>query len=153
MKVNWRRLFSISTSDTELFNESNNKFEFVGCNKKEYSCLSILPQVNNYFRESDIYFNDKDFYRALKAIENAYYKAGELTDMECVNCSAFFQASAIQSLESIHAELKSMTTGLFGTKRYIPQYQMAAQLLRKLKHKEDSEVTTFSPAMEPAYQH
>ncbi len=133
MKVNWRRLFSFSVSDNEYLIDSKDKIEFIGCKKTEYSCLSYLPAINHYFRESDKHFINKDFNLSIDALDKAHQIAGELRDVDCLTCAKFFQVTAVQSLENVHSELEKMTRGLFATRRYQPCYEKAEELLKQLR--------------------
>jgi hypothetical protein len=133
MKINWTRLFSLSVSDSEYYEDKKDKIEFVGCKVTHRSCINYLPAINDNFRDSENFFRNKDYNRAIDALERAYYIAGELQKSDCRRCSLFFQATVVQSLTNIHIELRRMSKGLFGTTRYQECYLKADALLNKFK--------------------
>lgn len=155
MKINWNKMFSTSVSENGYIEEKSDKIEFTGCKMSGHSCLNYLPKINDHFRESDLFYGDRDFNRAIDALEKAWYEAGELKDPDCQRCSLFFQATVIQSLENIHSELESMTKGIFGTKRYQSCYLKADGLLKRIRTtKEVKPEYTFnkvSSVLQPAY--
>lgn len=155
MKINWNKMFSFSASESEYFEEQRDKIEFTGCKHSGKSCLNYLPRINDHFRESDLFYRDRDFNRAIDALEKAWYKAGELKDPDCQRCSLFFQATVLQSLESIHTELDRMTKGIFGTKRYQSCYIKADDLLKRIRTtkevKPEYTLKKVSSVLQPAY--
>lgn len=155
MKINWNKIFSLSTSESEYYEEKSDKIEFTGCKLSGKGCLNYLPKINDHFREADLFFRDRDFNRAIDALEKAWYKAGELKEPDCQRCSLFFQATVIQSLESIHNELERMTKGIFGTNRYQSCYIKTDDLLKRIKTVNKVQLeyspSKVSPAFQPAY--
>ncbi|MFW6275910.1 MAG: hypothetical protein ACOC2M_04695 [bacterium] len=133
MKVNWKKVLLISVSEEEYFNDPADKIEFAGCKKSAEHCLDYLPQINEYFRESDKFHRAKDFHQAIDALKNAYDVAKSIREPDCQRCVMFFKATVIQSLENIHFELVRMGKGIFATKRYQPSCVKAEKLLIQLK--------------------
>ncbi len=155
MKVNWNKLFSISVSEEVYFNDQKDKIEFVGCNLSGERCLDYLPQINEFFRESDRFHRAKDFNRAIDALEHAYGVAEEIKEPECQRCAMFFKATVIQSLESLHVELEKMGRGIFSTRRYDSCCLKAEGLLMRLTAKKgvnaEYSITDKSLSLQPAY--
>lgn len=155
MKINWNKMFSIAALESEYFEENKDKIEYTGCKLSGKVCLNYLPEINNHFRESDLFYRDRDFNRAIESLEKAWFKAGEIKEADCQMCVMFFQATVVQSLESIHNELKRMTKGIFATKRYQSCFLKADDLLKRMKTKRDvkPEYTPgkVSSAFQPAY--
>lgn len=153
MKINWNKIFSFSTSENEYFEEKRDKIEFTGCKLSGKFCLNILPEINDHFRESDLLYRDRDFNRAIDALEMAWHKAAEIKGSDCQMCVLFFQATVVQSLESIHSELEKMTSGIFATKRYQSCYIKADELLKRISTKKEVKPVyssgTISSAIEP----
>ena len=133
MKVNWRKLFTLSVSDSKYFDDDSAKIEYTGCNISKKSCLNYLPEINNHFRKSDIFYREKEFDQSLESLEKAYDIAGKIKEPACLNCALFFQATVIQSIKNIHNELENMSKGLFAIRRYQPSYVKADELLKNIK--------------------
>ena len=107
MKINWHKIFSLSVSDSEYFNDDKVKIEYTGCNFGPQSCLNLLPEINKHFHKSHIFYRDKEFDQSLGSLEKAYNIAGEIKEPVCLQCAMFFQATVIQSIENIHSELEN----------------------------------------------
>ena len=156
MGINLRKFFTLSVDEQEYFGDTNDKIEYTGCDKQiEKVCLTYLPAINEYFRESDRFYRIKNFDKTVEALEKAYNLAGEIKEEECLQCALFFQATVTQTLEGIHDELARMSKGLFGTRKYQPEYEKATMLLRKFKKtrevKPGFSTEKSSEALQPAY--
>lgn len=153
MKINWSKIFPMVADD---INDISDKIEYTGNDEAiEKICMKYLPAINEYFRESDRFYRDKNFDRSIEALKNAYDLAGEITEEKGQQCSLFFQATVIQSLENIHNELDRMSRGLFATRKYQPQFENADRLLKRIrKTKEVTNTYTTvksSEVLQPAY--
>lgn len=133
MKVKGRNLFSLVQTDTEYFNDNQDKIELLDCQQNEKICKDYLPKINNYFHESDTYFRDKQFQKSIHALKNAFYTTEEFQESSCIKCAEFIRSVIIQSLENIHDELRKMSTGLFSTKRYQLSFKEAEKVLKEFK--------------------
>jgi hypothetical protein len=155
MKINWNKMFSFSASESEYFEEQRDKIEFTGCKLSGHLCLNILPEINDQFRESDLFYRDRDFNRSIDALEIAWHKATELKGPDCQKCALFFQATVVQSLESIHNELYRMTKGIFGTNRYQSCYIKADNLLKRIRTTKEAKpeytLIKVNSVLQPAY--
>jgi hypothetical protein len=143
MKVNWSKLFSLSVTDNDYFNDNQDKIEMVGCKKDHHVCLSYLPEINRFLKESDIFYRDRDYTRAIEALENAYEKTMELQNTECFRCAGLFRSTILISLEEINQDLQEMSNGLFRTSRYQSSSIKAEQLLVKYKNTGDLKSISF----------
>ena len=153
MKINWNKIFSVSASESELY--AGDKIEFTGCKLSGMFCLNYLPKINEHFRESDLFYRDKDFNRSIEALEKAWYKAAEIKESDCQGCVMFFQATVIQSLEGLCNELEKMSKGLFATRRYHACYLKADALLTRIKTirqvKPEPAQGRLKPGLQPAF--
>jgi hypothetical protein len=136
MKVSWKKLFSISESDAEFFNNNQDKIELLGCKTNGYNCRNCLPEINALFRESDNCNREKDFHNAIEALENAFNKTHELQEASCLKCAQLFRSTITESLEGIHSDLAKMSTGMFRTRRYESSYLKAGVVLKKFRNEE-----------------
>lgn len=118
MKEKMRRLFSLSETDTEYFNDNVDKIELAGGTLENKKCIEHLFLVNNSYHESDKFQRDKDFRNSIETLKKAFNKTFELEESSCIKCAEFFRSTIINSLENIHWELKKMSSGIFRTKRY-----------------------------------
>jgi hypothetical protein len=134
MKVNWTKLFSISESDDEYFNNTQDKIELLGCKTGGYDCRNCLSEINDLFRKSDDGYKEKDFFNSIEALEKAFYKTYELQEVSCLKCAQLFRSTITGSLENIHGELERMSTGFFRTRRYEASYLKACIVLKKFKN-------------------
>ncbi len=133
MKVKGKRIFSLAETDTEYFNDNQDKIELLDCQLNGKNCKNTLPKINNYFLESDRYYRDKDFQKSIEALKNAFYTTAELQETPCIKCAELFRSTITQSLENIHDELRKMSTGLFRTKRYQLSFKEAEKVLKEFK--------------------
>jgi hypothetical protein len=148
MKVNWKKLFSISESDAEYFNNTQDKIELLGCKTGGYDCRNCLTEINDLFRKSDDNYQEKDFFNSIEALEMAFYKTYELQEVSCLKCAQLFRSTIIGSLENIHGELERMSTGFFRTRRNEASYIKACSVLKKFK-KETNPFTKYSYQNKP----
>lgn len=64
------------------------------------------------------YRHRKDYKESIAALKDAFDKTIELQENPCLKCAALFRATITESLENVHDELQSMSTGIFKLKRY-----------------------------------
>ncbi len=143
MKVNWNKLFSLSVTDTEYFDDSQDKIQLVGCKKDHQVCLNYLPEINRLMKESDVLYRDRDYIRSLEALDKAYNKTFELKNTDCSKCARLFRSTIVGSLEDMNHELQGMSKGLFRTARYQSSSIKAEQLLAKYKNTGDLKSNSF----------
>ena len=134
MKTNLKNIFSFSASDAEYLNEKQDKIELLSCPRNGRICHEHLAVVNKCYVESDHYRKEKDYERSIDTLKNAFFKTTELVESPCSKCATLFRSTITESLENIHSELESMSTGIFGKKRYQTGYQHAVKVLREFEN-------------------
>lgn len=133
MKFNKTSRFSMSVSDSEYLQDSEEKIELLSCPNGGMSCKEHLSSINNRFVESYSYHRDKNYHGSIESLKNAFERTGELKESKCTNCANLFRTTIADSLEKIHDELKGMSTGIFKTKKYQASYVMARTTLKDFR--------------------
>ncbi|HSO85928.1 MAG TPA: hypothetical protein VLQ91_05210 [Draconibacterium sp.] len=129
-----KRLFSLSESDSEYLNIEQDKIELVSCPRKEMICKEHLSVVNECYVISEQHRRDKNFQLSIEILKNAFYKTTELSEPPCSKCSVLFRSTITESVERIQDELEKMTTGIFGSKRYLSSLLLANNVLKELEN-------------------
>jgi hypothetical protein len=119
--------------DYDYLNDKQNKIEFVKCPKKEMKCKEQLTVINKIYIDTEFYRREKDYKSSIETLKNAFYITTELTEKPCTKCAEVFRATVIDSLENIHSELKNITTGIFGNKKYQSSLTLSQNALNELK--------------------
>jgi len=128
-----RALFSFSVKDDQYFNDKQEKIELVSCQRDGNLCKGLLSDINNDLLESGKYRRNKEFTQSIEILKNSFYKTFELQESHCLKCAELFRSVITNSLEEIHKELKGMSTGIFGSKRYQASYILADDVLKDFK--------------------
>jgi len=136
MKASRKDLFSFSTTESEYFNDAQDKFKLVNCPIQGKHCIKQLPSINKSYLEAEQYRRNKEFHPAINTLKRAYFTTLELKEPGCSKCVDLFQSSITQSLEEIKDELHKMSIGWFKTKRYESSYLMSGKVLRELELKD-----------------
>jgi hypothetical protein len=137
---------SLAVSDSEYFNDRQDKIELVSCTGgNETKCKKHLFVLNQNFHNSDDFRREKLFQLSIEELKHAYFKTFELSDKSCLNCAKLFRSTITDSLVSIRDELKSMTSGFFGNKHYELGYHMAEEVLQEF---EKAKLLNMSPIKE-----
>lgn len=134
MKTSFKSLFSFSASDAEYLNEKQDKIELLSCPRKGIICQEHLAVVNKCYVESDHYRKEKDFESSIDTLKDAFYKTTELVESPCLKCATLFRLTITESMENMHFELKKMSTGIFGKKRYQTSYLYAGKVLSEFEN-------------------
>lgn len=137
MKINARRLFTLSTSYSEYLNDKQDKIELVSCAGQGMKCKNHLIEINYIYNESHYHLKEKDYQRAIEKLKIAYHKTRELNDNECLNCSELFRSTIIDSLKNIKEELRTLTTGFLASSHYRSSYILAYNFLEEIKKSTD----------------
>lgn len=124
--------------DAQYFADSKDKFEMVSCPIKEKYCKNYLSEINNKYRESEVYRENREYQNSVAALKNAFYKSTELKETPCNKCAEFFQTNIIQSVEGINQEIHKMTVGWFKSNRYNLSYIYGRDVSNELKKAADS---------------
>ena len=131
MKATMNNLFSFSGTETEYFNDSSDKIEVLSCPRKEMICQEQLSVVNRCYVQSEQSMRDKDFYRSIDTLKEAFYKTTELVDLPCNKCAKLFRSTITESVEDLHDELKKMTSGILGNKSYQSSLKKSVDVLNE----------------------
>lgn len=134
MKVQDKRGISLSESDTEYSDAQRDKIELASCPQKSFKCREHLFVINENYRQSDQYIQNKDYHSSIENLKNAFYKTLEIKESSCLKCAEFFRSTISESLENIHKELGKMSTGIFKSKRFQSSYQEAATVLKEFEN-------------------
>lgn len=118
-------------------NKSSGKFELINCPRNGKSCKAHLIAINNKYSDSNYHYHNKEYQESILALNYAFDKTFELNQETCANCARVFRYTIIQTLQNIHLELQSMTTGLFKNKRYKASYILAENVLNEFVNKGD----------------
>lgn len=116
MKATLKSLFTLTASDSEYFNDEQEKFELVSCPFNEEHCKELRGAVNKDYRESQLYRRNKEYPKALDLLNRAYNNTFELTKPSCANCAVFFRNSIVESMTNIKKEQQKRSGGLFNIK-------------------------------------
>ena len=128
-----RKPFSFSALNAEKSCNQQDKIELVSCPNKDMICKEHLAVVNKCYMISEQYRKDKNFNLSIEELKSAFYKTTELNELPCSKCAALFRSTITESLEDIHTELKKMSSGIFGSKRYQPSLLMSESVLKEFE--------------------
>lgn len=134
---------SLLNTDAEFQSSEENKIELLGCPFGGNNCKNQLAVINNNYRESAKYQQEKSYQKAIELLKSAYYKTHELQQSNCVKCVALFRTTITNSLEDMHKELERMSTGIFRNKRYHGVYVEAGNALKELNQNNHTKVKSF----------
>jgi len=129
-----KNLFKLTVLDTDYLNGGQDKIELIGCKQVFKSCDSVISAINESYKEVEQFRYDKDFFRAINTLKDSFYKTFEIQEKSCQGCSNILRSVISDSLENIHDELKSMSTGIFRTKRFQPSYLLAQETLMEFEN-------------------
>lgn len=135
MKKRQWGFFSLSENEGDYFAGENRKIELMACPNGGNSCSEHLAVINSNFGIVDESLANKDYTKSIEALNVAFQKANELQEESCMKCAELFKQSIIQSLEEIQNDLKIMSRGLFGKRRFQANYIQASELLKEFKDK------------------
>jgi hypothetical protein len=111
----------------------SDKFEMVRCMREGKYCQEHRLAINKGFNESDNFLVNKEYSMSILTLKEAYYKTTELQETSCAQCAELFRCTITRSLESIYNDLRRMTEGFFGTKRYQSSYELVCSVLEEIK--------------------
>jgi len=129
-----RKSHLFSALNAENSAEKQDKIELVSCPNKDMICKEHLSVVNKCYTISEQHRKDKNFQLSIEELKNAFYKTTELNELPCSNCAALFRSTITESLEDMHAELKKMSSGIFGSKRFNSSLLMSENVLKEFEN-------------------
>lgn len=131
--------FSLSVAENDYFNSGQEKIEVVKCKADGINCKGYLKAINNNFLQSSYHYQNKDYRRAIEALESAFEGTVAIQCNTCSKCVKLFRTTIIETLTKYHAELKSMTTGIFRKKRFIQDYELAENVLNAFLDRQNAQ--------------
>ena len=129
-----KKPFSFSALSAEKIANKQDKIELVSCPNKDVICKEHLAVVNNCYVISDQHRKDKNFNLSIEELKSAFYKTTELNELPCSKCAALFRSAITESLEEINTELKKMSSGFFGSKRYQSSLLLSESVLKEFEN-------------------
>lgn len=148
-KTNPSRL-SVAEND---FNNSQKKIQVVKCKADGINCKDHLAAINNNFLQSSYYYQDKDYRRAIEALESAFEGTITIQSNTCSKCVNLFRTTIIETLTNYHAELKSISTGIFAKKRFRQDYEFAETVLNNFLSRQNPQRETKVIKMQKTNEH
>lgn len=130
-----RKGFSLAEDEVKYFHSDEDKIELVHCPFDKKECVEQLPDINRYFHESHQGRMDKDYVKAIEALQHAFDITFYIQQSTCTECSGLFRSTIISSMDVLLSELKDLTSGLFRNKRYLPAFEKATHTLKEMKGK------------------
>lgn len=127
-----RKGLSLAVDEVGYFHSEEDKIELVHCPNDIKECVKQLPAINRYFQESHLARIDKDYLKAIEALQHAFDITYHIEEGSCTACCGLFRSTIIDSMTVIHSELKDMTSGWFSSKRYLPAFEKATQVLKEM---------------------
>ena len=125
--------FLFKGKKNDIGSNKDDKFNFVNCSVGGYYCKrNILPEINRYYKESNVYRINKEYQKSIEFLQKAFLITQELRESCCAECVIFFQNNITETLENIRDELNEMSTGFFSTRRYKNIYIKLGDILMKL---------------------
>ncbi len=118
---------------------AESKFELLSCKRKGIKCQNHLLYINKSYIKSDYYLQNKEYFKSVEELDKAFKKTFKLENESCMKCAEMFRTTIIRSLEEIHSELRSMSSGLFRKKQYKSSYIMTGNVLQSLKQEVSQE--------------
>ncbi|MGM0620663.1 MAG: hypothetical protein ACQETJ_06440 [Bacteroidota bacterium] len=123
----------LSGSDKGDKNSWPCKIELLNCRFGGEKCKEHLEVVNENYLKFQEYRQRKDYKESIAALKDAFDKTIELQEDPCLKCAALFRTTITESLENVHDELQSMSTGIFKLKRYESSRIEARNLLNEFQ--------------------
>lgn len=142
MSFNKRKPYSLTATESNYFNDDQNKIEIVSCVNDEMKCEKQLSSINRSYLESEQLRRNKDYPRSIAKLKDAFLETIELEDSKCAKCTLFFQQTISDSLIEMKEELKKLTTGFFASKYYQPSFELVIQTIKELEEVSTKEANT-----------
>lgn len=114
-------------------NSEGNKIELLNCNSGANNCKNHLVVINECYTAANSFHLEKDYLNSIESLRNAFLMTCELREDTCVQCANLFRTTIAQSLENINIELKKLTTGIMGNKRYLKSYKKSCAVLDDIR--------------------
>lgn len=133
MRNSTAKKYNFSDFENESTDSQENKIELVCCKEVNNKCTSILASINEGFRESAQYRNDKNFIQAIAVLKKVYLLTFNFTEITCFKCGELFRSTIIESMENIRTDLKSCSKGLFKRNDFQSSIEFTEDVIQELK--------------------
>ena len=133
MKNKQKKLFSISKKESEYFNDKQDYIELVDCPKSGIRCVEHRKVINENMLSHRRHLINKNYFQSIEKLRAAFYKTNDLRKAQCENCAKLFRSAILHSMENMHHDLRSMSSGIFTRKRHKPSFEFASKVLEELK--------------------
>ncbi len=151
MNIRKNKPFSLAITEHEYLNNKQDKIQVISCVPDGESCEGHLKEINKCYTFSSKSHLDKDYRQAIDILGKAYNETFEMKRGSCIKCVDLFRKTILNSIQNIHAELKSMTTGLFKNKRYKNDYLYADKVINYIKNNPGMPIETAKPVDIPLW--
>jgi hypothetical protein len=130
-----RKGLSLAVDEGGYFHSEENKIELVHCPNDKKECVKQLPEINRYFQESHQGRMDKDYLKAIEALQHAFDITWDIQESACAECAELFRSTIVSSMKIIYSDLKDLTSGWFSNKKYKPAFEKATQVLEEMNQR------------------
>ena len=109
------------------------KIELFKCPLGSMNCKQKLSEINkNYFESYSFLYGD-EYQPSIQLLKVAFNKTFELQEPICKDCSEILRFIIIGSLKNVHDDLKKLSEGYFGKRKYKASYDLVKNVLEELK--------------------
>ncbi|MGQ8336532.1 hypothetical protein ACUNWD_08280 [Sunxiuqinia sp. A32] len=116
---------------TGYFNEA---IEVISSNLQDDQLRKLLSRLNDLLNYSRKHLIDKDYEGYFKSTKMAFHAAHDLNNDVLKDYSELFMTFIKDSLAETRTELKIMSSGIFGKKKYLRYVQQANLLLEEFEN-------------------
>ncbi len=97
---------------------SESKFSIISCPVTESYCHIVINEINDLYAESELARINKEYFRSVTLLEEAYNKANELNQKSCLVCADLFKYHINKTFDAMREELHEISRGFFSSKNY-----------------------------------
>jgi hypothetical protein len=113
--------------------KENDPIHLENCPRGGNRCIDQRSEINKNIKSSHELFQDRQYNHSIDELKAAFHKTLDLQDSPCNQCASLFRHRILESMEQVNQELRRMTTGLFGSRRYKISYQYAVSVMEELR--------------------
>lgn len=128
----------MAVKEGDYFNDKVGFIELVRCPIGQEFCVSHLREVNKFVQHSRGNWISKDYHKAIEDLKAAFDQTMDINPEQCARCTKLFRETLIRSMESIHNDLRQMTSGLFRAKRHQSSFEEVSRILQEMKDRHQS---------------
>ncbi len=130
-KRDWE--FSSSKKNRDQGTNENDPIHLESCPRGGNRCIDQRSKINKSIKNSHELFQDRQYNHSIDELKAAFYKTLDLQDSPCNQCASLFRHRILESMEQVNQELRRMTRGLFGSRRYKTIYQHSVSAMEELR--------------------